>query len=277
MRLSPIRFPMMYSSSGYKYRPNTRKIYEEHYGVRVPSHMSVHHKLPVRLGGTHDPENLEPLTKDQHVVAHIMLYAIHGDVRDLCAAHMICGHTKESRRLAASMGGKKSAENSRNLDRPMGFQFFDPEFHRQVASEAGKIGGAVCRDRKLGIHAQTAEERREIASLGGLKSCDFNGWRNSKVQSENGKKGGPKNKGFRWYVKDGKRLKYTLKMQEKESFGDFIQRTGYEVGGTPTFAKGSRYYNDGVKEYVFNPLKHDITFDQFIESGSFVAGRKKRK
>ena len=177
-----------------KYRANARKIYEKHRGVKVPQGMEVHHTLPRRLGGTDDPSNLELLTQAEHKAAHMKLYEEHGDFRDLCAYHMIGSNFSEAQMVAASNGGKAAAKMFKDTGRSQGFQLFDPEQMRQAASAGGKEGGAKQRDLGLGIHAQTHAERLVIASLGGARGCITNGWKDSAIQTENGKRDGVKSK-----------------------------------------------------------------------------------
>jgi len=216
-----------------KYRANARKIYEKHHGVKVPQGIEVHHTLPRRLGGTDDPSNLELLTQAEHKAAHLKLYEEYGDFRDLCAYHMIGSNFSEAQMVAASNGGKAAAKMFKDTGRPQGFQFFEPEQMRQAASAGGKVGGAKQHAMGLGIHAQTPEERLVLASAGGTKGCLTNGWKDSATQAENGKKGGPKNKGFRWYHYGQKAYKYTAKQQEAVPFDDFLRCSGFSKGRPP--------------------------------------------
>lgn len=216
-----------------KYRANARKIYEKHHGVKVPQGIEVHHILPRRLGGTDDLSNLELLTQAEHKAAHLKLYEEHSDFRDLCAYHMIGSNFSEALMVAASNGGKAASKMFKDTGRPQGFQFFDPEQLRQVASAGGKVGGAKQLALGIGIHAQTPAERLVIASMGGTKGCLTNGWKDSATQAENGRKGGPKNKGFCWYHDDQKSYKYTAKQQEAEPFAAFLLRTGLIKGRPP--------------------------------------------
>ena len=216
-----------------QYRVNARKVYERHHGVKVDQGIEVHHKLLRRLGGSDDPANLELLTQAEHKAAHLKLFEEYGDFRDLCAFHMIGSNFSEAQMIAASNGGKAAAKVFKESGRPQGFQFFDPEQMRKAASAGGKIGGAKQRDLGIGIHAQTPEERLVIASMGGTKSCLTNGWKDPTTQAENGRKGGPKNKGFRWYRDASQAYKYTATQQLVEDFDVFIQRTGYMVGRPP--------------------------------------------
>ena len=221
---------IMYRPAGrYKYRPNTKKLYEEHYGVTIPDDYEVHHVLPERLGGTHDISNLTVLHWTDHALAHLELYEKFGDPRDLCAYHMISGRNRDAHLVACSMGGKKSQEVKKARGEANGFQLFDEEKRKAVAAKAGSIGGTKQKQLGIGIHVDE-ETRREWARLGALAVIEKNGFTDAARQAERGKKGGVKNKGARWYNDGVTLFKYTVAQQEVESFDDFIARTGYKKG-----------------------------------------------
>lgn len=210
-------------------RPNTKKLYEEHYGVVVPDDYEVHHILPVRLGGTHDIRNLTVLFKDDHALAHLELYQTFGDVRDLCAYHMISGRDQEAHLAACAAGGRASQIAKKARGEANGFQLFSPERRAEIAAKAGQIGGARQRDLGIGIHAD-AEARAGWAKLGALAVAGQ--FADPEVQASRGRRGGVKNKGFRWYSDGQKDIKYTSAQQEVEPFDQFIARTGYKQGRT---------------------------------------------
>lgn len=216
-------------ADSHKYRPNTKKLYEEHYGVVIPDGYEVHHILPERLGGTHDISNLTVLYQDDHALAHLELYERLGDYRDLCAYHMISGRDHEAHLVACAMGGKASQIAKKERGDLNGFQLFDQEKRKAVAAKAGRIGGTKQRDLGIGIHVD-ADTRLSWSKMGGYASIESNGFLDSSRQSERGKKGGVKNKGAKWY-NDGNRLyKYTAAQQLTESFDDFIERTNMKKG-----------------------------------------------
>lgn len=93
---------------------------------------------------------------------------------------------------------------------------------RHWASLGGKIGGKAQAERGLGFHLykNNPELHRKNSSKGGLISGQF---QNKMFQSEMGKRGGLKNKGFVW-ITDGERsFKYTVKQQEKLSIESFLK------------------------------------------------------
>lgn len=74
----------------------------------------------------------------------------------------------------------------------------DPKKRSGWASLGGKVGGKVQKERGLGIHGVSLEQNRVWASMGGK----VGGFTKSDIQSELGRRGGVKNKGFVW-VNDG--------------------------------------------------------------------------
>jgi len=121
----------------------------------------------------------------------------------------------------------------------------------RINSKAGKVGGNIVKSKKIGIF-RSEDDRKEWASMGGKvggklqaelglgfhqyknnpelhkqwssKGGKFSGqFQNKKFQSEMGKRGGIKNKGFVW-INDGiKSYKYTKKQQESVSIEQFLK------------------------------------------------------
>jgi len=108
--------------------------------------------------------------------------------------------------------------------------FRNEEERIKWASMGGKVSGKKQAELGLGFHLykNNMEQHKINSSKGGIASGQF---QNKEFQSEMGKRGGVKNKGSRWYT-DGKILyKYTEKQQEELSFDDFLKQN-------PTFSKG---------------------------------------
>ena len=209
------------------YRPNTRKMYEEHYGVCVLPGVDIHHVIPLRHGGQHEVSNLVPLWRDEHAQAHMDLYEKFGDPRDLCASYMIAGRTEEAALIASSMGGKASQVAKKERGELNGFQAFSAEKRKRVAAKAGAIGGAKQRDLGMGIHVD-ASTRAAWARLGAAAVAER--FTDPEVQASRGKRGGVKNKGFKWCHDGINSFKYTAAQQEEEPFEDYIARMGYHKG-----------------------------------------------
>ena len=199
-----------------KYRRNCSKIWNDANG-EIPYGYEVHHKLPKHMGGEDVLENLEIVTSDQHKARHLALYEEHNNFRDLCAYHMIGYNFTEAHKISSSNGG--NIGGAKVYEEKIGI-FRSDEDRRVWAAYAGKIGGTKQRDMKLGIHGLTPEQQKENASKGGKNG----GFTQSHIQSANGKKGGPKNKGFRWYSDGINNFKYTSGQQLVLSFDDFLQQ-----------------------------------------------------
>lgn len=223
----------MYQTRTYKakddpdYRPNTRKMFEDHHGVKVPKGMHVHHCLPTRLGGAHEVSNLIALTTADHAQAHLDLFKEHGDPRDLCAHYMIQGLSDEARRVASAEGGRAGQAAMRARGQVNGFGVQSAERRKQVAAIGGRVGGAMQRDAGIGIHVD-AVTRAGWARLGaGAVAEQFS---DPVVQSSRGKRGGVKNKGSKWCHDGVKSIKYTAAQQAVEPFEDYVARNGYFKG-----------------------------------------------
>ena len=80
--------------------------------------------------------------------------------------------------------------------------FYDPILRKEIASTGGKNG----------LFSKNYSERNGISDE-----------ERKKAQSERGKLGGPKNKGFRWYNDGIKDYKYSPREQEKIQFDEFIK------------------------------------------------------
>lgn len=208
-----------------EYRKNCRKLWEDAHGM-IPNGYEIHHIIPKHHGGEDILENLEMVTPEQHMNRHMDLYKKFGNFRDLCAYHMIGFNFTEAHRISSSKGGTVGGNKVYNS----GVGIFRSDSDRkQWASNAGKVGGVVQRDKKLGIHGLTEEQRRLNSSKGGK----VGGFTQSRIQSANGKKGGVKNKGFVWLTNGIKLIKYTLKSQQIMSVEQFLLNN-------PTFRKGRK-------------------------------------
>lgn len=174
-------------------------------------------------GGTDDIENIECLNRTEHAKRHLELYNRYNDPKDYMAHCMLSGEYKHSVRkkmasIGGSIGGKIVAENNLGICTK----------NKAKKSKWGKIGGqaSIASDnasfkQKNGIHDPIlrAKYGREWSSIGGKKSPIF---KDSKRQSEFGKSGGQKNKGFVWLTNGIKSIKYTRSMQENVPVDEFL-------------------------------------------------------
>lgn len=265
----------MYRSCKPKaYRPNTKKIYEEHHGAKVPKGYAVHHKLPLRLGGTHDVSNLAMLDREAHIQAHLGLYEKYGDVRDLCASYMLRGLPDEARKVAAAEGGRVSNARAKARGQVLGFGAQTQERRKEVASVAGSIGGAKQRDLGMGIHVD-AKTRSEWAKLGAAAVAEQ--FSDPEVQASRGKRGGVKNKGFKWCHDGVRQVKYTAGMQADEPFDEYLARTGMKEGKGKSDLVGSKFYNDGERQFMFSQKQNAESYEEFIARTGYKKGRLKNE
>ncbi len=171
-------------------RLDCRKLYERVYG-KIPDDYDIHHIIPIHAGGQDIIENLEAISRKEHAQRHYDLYLKNGNKKDLASYYILSFDFNKSRKIYASIGGR--------------------------------LGGKIQVQKGLGIHKQTREERLEILKEARLKQKELGIlFYDSNFQSEQGKKGGIKNKGFRWYNNTIKTFKYTSREQEILSFDEFL-------------------------------------------------------
>lgn len=112
--------------------------------------------------------------------------------------------------------------------------FYDPKLRQAISSKGGKNGGFT--SAYYARNGKTEQDRL-------------------KDQSDRGKIGGPKNKGFKWYNDSKQSYKYTAKMQQEQDFELFLE-------GNPAFTRGrcaretqlgKMWVNDGIKNMMITP------------------------
>lgn len=179
-------------------RKRLRKDYIKKYGP-IPEGHELHHIVPIWDGGEDSLDNITAVSWEEHKKLHHERYLKNNDLRDLMASKIGLNEDK-IRKMYSSLGGK--------------------------------IGGRIQKEKKLGIHAQTREERLKYSSLGGKASPAF---KSSKIQSELGKRGGPKNKGFVWLTDGKNSIKYSKKLQNEKTVEEFIKENpSFRIGRTET-------------------------------------------
>lgn len=202
---------------------NVRKLYEKHHG-KIQDGYEIHHIVPRFAGGTDDISNLVCVSPIEHAKLHYLRYEEFGDFRDLCSYYMIGYNFSEAHKISSSEGGKIGGKKTYEMS--VGI-FRDDNERLEWARLGGKKGSLVQMENKIGIHTDDKELKRKWASLGGKKGA----FTNSEIQSELGKRGGVKNKGFVW-LNDGKNeLKYTTTMQEELPIHEFMNSNpSYTLG-----------------------------------------------
>ena len=208
---------------------NLREKYEKYHNV-ILGDMEIHHIIPRYEGGSDDIENLVALSKEEHATIHLNRYEKLGDFRDLCAYYMIGYNFTEAHRISSSEGGKKGGKKTYEQNKGI---FRSLEERKEWASAGGKVGGKVQAENGWGFHKYKTdpELHRQWSSKGGKTSGQF---QNKEFQSEMGKRGGVKNKGFVWLNDNNKSIKYTLKEQQTKSVDDFLKdNPQYKLGRLP--------------------------------------------
>ena len=114
------------------------------------------------------------------------------------------------------------------------------EERKEMCSKGGKFGGVKNRDSKLGIFGLSQKDKRNNAIKGGKSGVfsksyyEKNNLPDSdriKEQSNRGKIGGVKNKGFRWYNDGNYEYKYTIRDQDIIPFDIFLSDNNiYQTG-----------------------------------------------
>lgn len=204
-----------------------RDLYIRNIG-EIPANYEVHHIIPRHAGGDDTFDNLIAVSKTMHQELHLDRYKHTEDFRDLCAYYMIGYNFSEAHKISSSAGGKIGGTKVK--EKGVGI-FRDEDDRKLWASEGGKVGGKKQYDLKLGIHGATKEQMTEWGRMGSSAAGNFT---NKTFQSEMGKRGGVKNKGFKW-ITDGKEdIKYTIKMQDVLPIELFLINN-------PTFRLGRLY------------------------------------
>ena len=124
-----------------------RRIYEDHYNVRLPSIIEIHH-----IDGNHDNNdltNLMAVTIKEH-------FEIHKSQGDYAAAFRISQRmnvSKEEKSRLASLAATKA-----NAEGKCGFKLGHAS---QAGKVGGKKGGAYAKENRTGIFALTPEQNKQ--------------------------------------------------------------------------------------------------------------------
>jgi len=176
------------------------------------------------------------------------------------------------------MRSKVSKDNLDNMDK---------EKRYNMCKSGGLIGGKKSVENKSGIFSDdyTTEMRQKVTKLIIEKQRELGINRfSSSYQSEMGKRGGPKNKGFIWYNDGNKSYKYTIRQQAELSIDEFMaQNPIYKLGRSEIRkyarpnVKGCKWYTDGTINYRYTQKESEIlSIDDFIKQNPiYRLGRHK--
>ena len=124
-----------------------RRIYEDHYNIRLSSDIEIHH-----IDGNHDNnliENLKPVSITEH-------FQIHYNQGDYAAAFRISQRmmvSPEEKSRLASLAAKKA-----NAEGKCGFKLGHAS---DAGKRGGKKGGAYAKENKTGIFALSKEQNKQ--------------------------------------------------------------------------------------------------------------------
>jgi len=156
---------------------------------------------------------------------------------------------------------KRSGVIAGIANKKLGRAIFDPEVmkrqhktlkEKQVSAYYDpKLRAAIClKGGQNGIFSKNYHEKNGLSEEERIEK-----------QRERGRKGGPKNKGFKWYTDDIRSYKYTKSEQLNLSFEDFLKNNPRFRGGrdkNKTRNEGMIWVNDGAKNFYIDPVNFDI-------------------
>jgi hypothetical protein len=168
-------------------------------------HLHRHHITPKHSGGQNIADNYTYLTPREHQLAHFLLWKIYHNVNDLRSMKMLGAKLTISQRKHIGyycrdnkigifsekhkLDKNKHAERCRKsaqTQKTNQIGTFDPEFRKEWASRAGKIGGTKQKLNRQGIHDPLNFKKN--ASLGGKAIlgyiCVTNGSHRTRVSPE---------------------------------------------------------------------------------------------
>lgn len=159
----------------------------------------IHHIIPKHAGGDDNPSNLIEVTVEEHAKIHYERYLETGNLYDLGAYHLLCGHTEQSWKIMCSLGGKVQGRKNAESGHMKNIQ------QNQNHSENGKLGAKVCRT--LGVNSFFDPELRQIAcsnggKIGGRKNAESGHCKNISVNYWKEVKSGKKQRSKKFWCYD---------------------------------------------------------------------------
>lgn len=156
------------------------------------SNIHKHHIVPKHAGGGEDENNFTYLSIREHIIAHFLLWKIHGMINDLRSMHMLGAKLTSQQR---STVGKWCYENKIGMF----------SISKERRSEISRKNGKRTKELKIGIH--NPENFSKFASLGGKASIispnnPWAYWASKEGQSARAHLGGKSHIGKLWIHKD---------------------------------------------------------------------------
>ena len=195
------------------------------------SNLHKHHIIPKHSGGSEDESNFTYLTIRQHIIAHFLLWKIHGKVNDLRSMNMLGAKLTHTQR---SIIGKWCYENEIGC------------FNKKWESCKGKwrkMGIQTQIENKIGIH--NPDNFIKHSSLGGKASIvspnnPWSYWASKDGQSKRAQLGGKSHTGKVWINKDG--ITTRCPFSEIQHKFDEGWKYGMKIGG-------KEYIHNGIKTF----------------------------
>lgn len=170
-----------------------------------------------------------PKTEQEYLDMEINMYKVRSFYGKIQAIRKTGFHSKseEERKLDCSIGGLTAAKINKELNRAI----FNQEVRKKQHETLKRNQVSAYYDPKL---------KKEISASGGRKGAFSKNYYEKlglseedriKAQSDRGKIGGKKNKGFIWYTDGEKSYKYTSEQQKLKSFTQFLEENkNYKKG-----------------------------------------------
>ena len=112
------------------------------------------------MGGSDDPSNLIELTREEHALAHKILYEQYGKKEDLGAYYLLTGQSDEAMKICCSLGGKVQGKRNAESGHIQKIQKLSD------VTENGRKGGYSTIKTGKGSFANSVQ-RLETSKLGG--------------------------------------------------------------------------------------------------------------
>jgi len=206
-----------------------------------------HHIIPKHHGGLDEESNYTYLTVREHIIAHFLLWKIHGKINDLRSMYMLGAKLT---RLQRQLVGKWCYENKISV--------FSEKYDNQ-RSDWSRRGVKTQIDNKIGIH--NPDNFKKFASMGGKataksdKRYDFRSW-DKETLKDNASRAAKTHKGKRAMYKPGDS---SFKRVAPDKW-DYYLELGY-IFGSPikhNKCKGMEFPHRR-KKIVINGITYDST------------------
>ena len=135
-----------------------------------------HHILPKYMGGDNSEENLIVLTYRQHILAHLLLYRLHGNIEDLTAYRLMKSLPSERKSIISKMIGERHKQSGHI--QALGAKNVATGWilsirTKESMSKGGKIGGRIAKETGQINSIKTEESCRRGGVTAGNKAREL--------------------------------------------------------------------------------------------------------